>query len=111
MTNPVNPKTVTWVNPTQATDQTGAAVSWDAATDLAGIEVQLDSVAAVSVPVALAATSFDLTSLAPYKALPAGTHAISLAVVTKEGTVSPFSGVIPFLVEVTPMAPTSVVVA
>lgn len=111
MTNPVNPKNVSWVNPTQATDQTGALVAWDAATSLAGIEIQFDSVPAVSVPVALGATSFDLTSIAAYKALLAGAHALDMAVVTKEGATSQFSGTVPFLIEVTPLAPTAVVVA
>lgn len=111
MTNPVNPKKATWVNPTQAVDQTGATVAWDSGTDLAGIEIQFDSAAAVSVPVAFAANSFDLTSLAAYKALPVGTHAITLAVVTKEGASSSFSGAATFLIEVTPLAPTNLVVA
>jgi hypothetical protein len=106
-----NPKNVSWANPTQATDQTGATVAWSAATDLAGIEIQFDSVPAVSVPVAFSTASFDLTSLAAYKALATGSHSLALAVTTKEGASSSFSGAVSFLIEVTPLAPTAVVVA
>jgi hypothetical protein len=111
MTIPVNPKTASWTNPTQGIDPTGATVAWDPTADLAGIEIQLDGAAAVSVPVALGATSFDLTSLAAYKALASGQHTFDIAVVTKEGAVSPFSSTVTFLRAVVPLAPTNPVVA
>lgn len=105
-----NPKTVSWVNPTQGTDQNGNTVAW-AATDFAGIEIQLDSEAAVSVPMTAEATSFDLTTLAAYQALPSGTHTLGLAVVTQEGAVSAFGQSNTFSTGVVPLAPTAVVVA
>jgi hypothetical protein len=110
MTIPVNPKTANWINPTQATDQTGALVAWDASTDMAGIEIQFDGTPAVSVPTGFG-TSFDLTTLAAYKALPAGSHNLDMAVVTKEGAVGQFSSTQPFQVAVVPLAPTAVVLA
>lgn len=106
-----NPKSVSWTNPTQAIDPNGATIAWDPATDLAAIEIQIDGTGAVSVPVSLGATSFALTSLSAYQALAVGAHSLGLAIVTKEGAVSPFSGTTPFLRAVVPLAPTAVVLA
>lgn len=106
-----NPKTASWVNPTQGKDPNGTLVPWDANTDLAGIEIQLDGQPVVSVPVSLGATSADLTTLTAYTSLPSGQHTIDIALVTKEGAVSPFSSTVTFLRAVVPLAPTSVVVA
>lgn len=106
-----NPTKVNWENPTQAKDPTGAVVAWSAATDLAGIEIQLDTTAAVSVPVSASATSFDLTTLAAYTGLSAGQHTIDIAVVTKEGAASPFSSTVTFLRALVPLAPTAVALA
>lgn len=106
-----NPKSISWVNPTTGTDQSGNTVSWDANTDLAGIEIQLDSVPAVSVPVSTGANSFNLRTLSAYLSLPAGQHNVGMAVVTKEGAVSSFTSAVTFQVAVVPAAPTSLVVA
>ena len=111
MTVPVNPKTASWVNPVQATDPTGAVVAWDPNSDLAGIEIELDGAAAVSVPAALGATSFDLTTLAAYTGLASGQHTLEIAIVTKEGAASPFSSAVTFLRALVPLAPTNLVVA
>lgn len=111
MTVPVNPKSVSWANPTQATDPSGATVAWDPKTDMAAVEIQFDGTAAVAVPVSLGATSFDLTSISAYTALPSGQHTLDLAIVTKEGAVSPFSSTVTFLRALVPFAPTAVVVA
>lgn len=107
----INPKTISWVNATQGINQSGATVAWDPTTDLAAVEISFDGVAAVTVPVALGATSFNLTTLPAYTALPSGSHTIGLAEVTKEGAVSAFAASVTFLVSVVPLAPTSVVVA
>ena len=106
-----NPKTVSWVNSTQGTDQNGNTVPWDATTDLAAISIEIDSEPVVSVPVSLGATSFDLTTLASYQALASGAHILALAVVTKEGAVSAFAAPDSFSTGVVPLAPTAVVVA
>lgn len=106
-----NPKTATWVNPTQATDQSGATVAWSAATDLAGIQLSFDGQPAVSFPVSLGATQADLTKIAPYTSLPAGNHTLAIELVTKEGAVSPFSNTVSFSIALVPFAPTNLVVA
>lgn len=108
---PVNPKTISWVNPTQAHDQNGAVTAWDAATDMAGITIQIDGQDAVSVPTSAGATKFDITTLDAYKALPVGAHSLKIADVTKEGTVGDQSAAAPFSVAVVPLAPTAVALA
>jgi|ERR1700742_2248442 len=107
----VNPKTISWTNPTTGTDVTGATVPFDATADLGGIEIQLDGVGAVSVPVSLGATSFDLTTLAAYTALTVGSHTVGLAVVSKEGAASDFAPPLTFLAAVKPAVPTAVALA
>lgn len=106
-----NPKKLSWVNPTQAIQPDGTTGAWDAATDLAGIQIAFDKVPAVSVPVALGATSFDLPSLTPYKALSLGPHTVAISVVTKTGVASDLSAAVTFQFDVVPFAPTAVAVA
>lgn len=105
----VNPKTASWVNPTQATDENGATVPFDATTDLAGVEIAFDGAAAVAVP--SATTSIDLTTLDAYMALPVGKHTLTVADVTKEGVVGQFSVAAEFQRAVVPFAPSAVVLA
>lgn len=107
----INPQNISWVNPIQAKAPDGSAVAWDANTELAGIEIAIDAVPAVSVPVAFGATTFQLASLDAYKQLGSGDHSVKLAVVTKEGVASDFSAAVTFSVAVVPFAPTAVVVA
>lgn len=111
MAEVLNPRVLSWVNPTQALDQTGKTVAWDPATDLAGVEIQLDGAGAVSVPLAAVADAFDLTTLAAYEELPVGTHTVALAVTTKEGVSSDFSVPVTFLTGVVPLAPTGLTLA
>lgn len=106
-----NPKTVSWVNSTQGTDQNGNTVPWDATADLAAIAIEIDAETVLSVPVSLGATSFDLTTLASYQALAAGSHTLELALVTKEGAVSAFAAPDTFSIGVVPLAPTAVTVS
>lgn len=106
-----NPHTVGWVNPVNGTNQAGQTVAWDPTQDLAAIEIEFDSAPAVSVPVALGATKFDITTLAAYQSLPSGQHTIALAVVTKEGAVSGFAPAQAFQAAVVPLAPTNIVLA
>lgn len=111
MAIPINPTRANWVNPTQAKDANGAVVPWDPTTDFGGIQLVLDGTPAVSVPAQAAITTFDLTSLAAYQALPVGSHTLGLAVTTKEGVSSAFSPPVTFLRAVVPLAPTAVVLA
>jgi hypothetical protein len=106
-----NPRKISWNNPTEGIDASGNTVAWNASTDLAGIEIELDGTPEVSVPVSLGANNFDLTTLASYKALAVGQHTIAMAVVTKEGAVSPFTSAVTFLSAVVPLVPTNIVVA
>lgn len=107
----MNPTTASWVNPAMATDQDGNQVAWDASTDMAGIELAIDNAPAVSVPTASGANTFDLRTLDAYKALKAGNHTLSLAIVTKEGATSSFVGPVTFPIGVTPLAPANLVLA
>lgn len=106
-----NPKTLSWANATQAVNSGGATVAWDPTTDMAGIQISFDGQAAVSVPTSLGATSFNLTTLAAYLALPVGQHTLAMADVTKEGAVGASSPPVTFLTDVVPLAPTSVTLA
>jgi hypothetical protein len=111
MTLPINPKEISWVNPTQATNPDGSVVAWNAAADLGGIQIAFDGTPAVSIPINATDTKFALTTLAAYEALGVGSHTATLAVVTKEGAASPFSDAVTFLRAVVPMVPTSVAVS
>lgn len=106
-----NPKTLTWANATQAVNSAGATVAWSAAADMAGIQVSFDGQAAISVPTSLGATSLQLNTIAAYLALPVGTHTLAMADVTTEGAVGQSSAPVSFLVDVVPLAPTSVALA
>lgn len=98
---------ISWVNPTTNTDGT----AYDGATLNAGYTLQLDGVGAVSIPLAYG-TSFDMNTLAAYKALKSDkTHTAALQVVTKAGVASDFSAPVTFSVPAIPMVPTSVAVA
>jgi hypothetical protein len=77
---------------------------------MAGIEIQLDGTGAVSVPAGVV-TTYSLPQVSAYAALAAGTHTLQLAIVSKEGSVSPFAASQTFQVAVVPLVPTSVVVA
>jgi hypothetical protein len=109
----VNPTKVTWVDPTTGTDATGATVPWDATTDRAAVEIQFDGVGVVDVPVSTGVDTLDLTTVAAFEALPAGAHSLTMAEVTKEGTVGKASAATTFSVDhtITPDAPTSVKLA
>jgi len=106
-----NPQTVSWANATQATDQNGNIVSWNATSDMAGVEIAFDGQAAVSVPASSAITSVTLKSVAGYSALPAGQHTLTVSDVTKEGAVSAPSQTVTFLIALVPMAPTNIQLA
>lgn len=110
MANPTNPTTLNWVNPTQAKDQSGNTIAYNAAADQAGIEISFDGTPAFVVTDG-AVTTQSLVALTPYLALPPGVHTLGLAVATKEGSVSPFAAPVTFSIAVIPLAPTSVVLA
>lgn len=111
MALPVNPKNINWLNPTTATAANGNTVPWNANTDLAGIQIDLDSQPAVSVPLAFGANTFQINSLSAYQGLSLGTHNVAIAVVTVEGAVSPESNIVQFLIDVVPFAPTNLVLS
>lgn len=106
-----NPKTLHWANATQGTNSAGAVVAWDPSADMAGIQVAFDGQPGISVPTSLNATSLDLTTVAPFVALAAGQHTITIADVTKEGVVGVSAPPVPFLAAVVPLAPTLVTLA
>lgn len=95
------PHVLSWDNPTVNIDGT----TFDPTTQ-AGINIVLDSEAAVSVPLA-SGTSFDMASLAAYEALKSGAHTVGIELVTVGGTTSALSNVASFSIVATPMAPTS----
>lgn len=97
-----NPKTLSWTNPTLNTDGTAYDL-----TRTAGYELQIDGTGAISIPLANGGTSFDVSTLAAYTALPAGAHTFALDIVTKEGVKSAFSTTFPFSIVGTPKAPTA----
>ncbi len=97
---------ISWVNPTTNTDGT----AYDGATQNAGYTLQLDGVGQVSIPLAYG-TSFDMNTLAAFKALKSGYHTAALQVVTKQGVASDFSGAVTFSVAATPLAPSNLAVA
>lgn len=101
-----NPHVLSWANPTTRTDGTALAL-----TDIAGYEIQIDSVAAVNVPKAGGETSFDLSTLAAYEALKTGSHTATLAVVDTGGNVSAFASPATFQFSAAPSAATSLAVA
>lgn len=100
----VNPKSVSWTNPTTYTDG-----STYAQTDNAGYTLQLDSTPSISIPLAWG-TSFDLTTLSAYTSLKKGSHTVSVAAVSKDGIPSAFGTPATFQVAVAPNSPTNVVV-
>ena len=108
----VNPKTISWTNPTSREDGT----PYDAATENAGYELALANPAGgalvpfISIPLAFG-TSFDVSSAAAYQALPSGQYEFALAVTSKEGLSSKYSNRTPFQVAAVPSAPVDLVVA
>lgn len=106
-------KTVTFVDPTQATAADGSKIPWDAASDKAGIAIEIDGKPSVDIPNSAGVTSFDISVLADYQAALAvpGVHTVGVAEVTKEGVTGAF-GTATFPVSTgIPDAPTSVSVA
>lgn len=82
--------TLTWTNPTTYTDGTALPQS-----DFAGIQISIDGLPAVSVPVGYA-TSYDLTQLAVWPILKTGNHTAALAITTKEGVTGAASAAVTF---------------
>ena len=103
---PVNPKTLSWNNPTTNTDGT----PYNAATDNGGYTILVDGKQTLSGPLSFG-TSFDLRTLAAFEALPAGSHTLQLEVVTKTGVASAPSAAITFLAVAIPNAPDSLLLA
>lgn len=108
----VNPRTITWTNPTARID--GSAYGQ---ADNAGYELAIAAGASpppvtgqVSIPVAWG-TSFDISTLAAYQALAGGAYEFFLRVVDKAGVVSEWSNAAPFSIARPPMAPTNLAVA
>jgi hypothetical protein len=104
MSTPINPKKATVAYPTQAIAPDGTTVAFDP-TDIAGLEFQIDAQPAVSIPANSGVTTFDITTLAGWSALSSGSHALTAAVVTKEGLVGAFSAAATFLRGNVPLAP------
>lgn len=99
-------KVVSWINPTARNDGT----AFNAQSETAGYEIQLDGAGQVSVPNGYA-TSFDLATLSVYDGLKHGTHSVAVDVVAKDGSKSVFSQAASFQVVVAPLAPTNLQVA
>lgn len=99
-----NPSTVTWKNPTTYID--GSAYGQ---ADNAGYQLSFDAQPVVSVPLAWG-TSFDLTSLAAYKALKKGAHTLTFQAVSKGGVAS-VPATAPFQIEIAPSAVTDLALA
>jgi hypothetical protein len=99
------PSNLSWTPVTQNTD--GSAFD---PTTQAGIQLNLDSQPAVSVPLA-SGNSFDMATLAAYQALKAGAHTASICLVTKSGAVSDPSNTAPFSVGLVPKPPAALAVA
>jgi hypothetical protein len=98
--------TLSWVNPTARADGSAYTQAQNA-----GYEIQFDGVGQVSVPVAWG-TSFDLSTLAAFTALPVGTHQLGLAVVDTGGLVSSYTTIsFPKFSGSPPLAPTAVALA
>jgi hypothetical protein len=106
----INPKHISWVNPLQATDKDGNLTTFDPTTDMKGIELQFDNGTPVEVDTGCV-TTFDMSTLDAYKALPRGTHKVDIAILTEEGAVGGFSPSVTFLIGVLPLAPTAVVLS
>lgn len=112
MTDVTNPKTATWTNPTTATTPEGAQVAFDPATEEAGIQLEIDGKPVVAAPSQGPITTIDLTTIDAYKALPAGSHTLQVAAVTKDGEVGDYSAAVTFLrTGPHPDAPTSLALA
>ena len=105
-----NPKHITWVNPLTGTDQNGNVITWNPQTDMKGIELQFDGGTPIEVDCGFV-TSYDMSQLAQYKALPAGQHTVDMCILTDEGVLSGFSASVTFLIAVVPLAPTNVALA
>jgi len=103
-TSPVNPTTISWTNPTANTDGT----PYDATTQNGGYTLLIDGAQQVSIPTAFA-TSFDITTLAEYKALALGPHSFQLEAVNQSGVASAPSAAATFLLSSVPAAPTNLV--
>lgn len=106
-----NPKTLSWVNPTTATNLAGSSVAWSPATDQSAVQLVIDGGAPVQVAVPAGSTSLSLTSVPAYMTLANGAHTITVAEVTDEGAIGGASTSVSFLVATIPAAPTAVSVA
>lgn len=106
-----NPKTLAWVNSTQAIDPSGATIAWDPTKDQGGVQIAFDGQPAVSIPSQAVMSSIALAVIAGYTALAAGQHTATVSEVTKEGVVSPPSVAVTFLTAVVPLAPTNLTLA
>lgn len=99
-----NPHTLSWTNPTTATDGSAYNQAMNA-----GYQVSLDGQAEVSIPMAWG-TSFDLSTLAAFEALKSGTHTATLANVTTSGIVGVASAPVSFSLAPVPSAPTGLAI-
>lgn len=92
--------TLRWTNPDHNVDGS----NYDAATQNSGYNVRFDNGPAVSLPLSFD-TTFDLTRLAEFNALSAGTHSIQLQVVAQTGEVSQWSAAYLFTINTVPNSP------
>lgn len=96
-----NLHTAVWTNP--GTREDGEVYGQ---ANNAGYEIGFDGLAAVSIPLAWG-TTFDLSTLAAFKALKTGTHTLQLSAVDTTGIVGD-PGSATFQYSSPPMAPTGV---
>lgn len=94
--------TLTWSNPTEYVDGTPYTQA-----DNAGYLIKIDNVADIAIPMGWA-TTFDIGTLAAYKALKAGSHTVTIAVVSKAGQASAYGPVVTFKIAVAPYHPTTI---
>lgn len=101
------PHTLSWQDPTTYADGSVLDTSL-----IVGYEIQIDAVGIVSIP-KQAGNTFDLTTLASWTTLKAGTHTVMLAVVLSAAANSAVGafGTATFPIFGTPTAPTHLAVA
>lgn len=106
MASTSGPHNLSWTNPTTNVDGS----PYDAATDSAGIDIVIDGLPAVSVPVG-GVTTFDLSTLAEFPALKSGAHTVAIEIVPKIGVASALSAAATFSVGSAPAVATNLAVA
>lgn len=101
----VNQSKISWHNPAVRTN--GQALSQN---DSAHYVVSFDGGPAIPLPLKYG-TSFDLATLAQYKALTPGNHTVALAMVDTNGLQSAFSAPASFTIASAPAAPAALTIS